>query len=112
MLIPTGSWATGRPDGRHAPLRIGSDANWIAVSAGAYHTVALRSDGTLWAWGENSGELGDVRIYDRWSPVQIGFNTDWASISAGSYFTVALKKDGTLWAWGRIGGANWEMGAA
>ena len=66
--------------------------------------MALKQDGTLWAWGENSyGQLGVGDTTDRSSPTQVGSAHDWAAIAPGgadSYHTLALKKDGTLWAWG------------
>ena len=41
------------------------------IAAGYYHMVALKADGTLWGWGDNSwGQLGDETTSDRWSPVQ------------------------------------------
>ena len=71
------------------------------VAAGDNYTVAVRSDGTLWAWGENRrGQLGDGTTTNRSSPVQIGTDSDWQSVAAASAHTVALKRDGTLWAWG------------
>jgi alpha-tubulin suppressor-like RCC1 family protein len=70
-----------------------------ATSAGRAHTIALMTDGTLWAWGDNlSGQLGDGTIEDKYTPVQIGTDSDWESVSAGSIHTTALKTDGTLWA--------------
>jgi hypothetical protein len=64
---------------------------WASISVGAYYTLALKTDGTLWQWG-----------YDKNSdiPIQVGTDTDWASVSAGQYHSLALKTDGTLWAWG------------
>ena len=53
-------------------MQIGSDTNWLSIAAGGAHTIALKSDGTLWAWGWNAyGQLGDGTNTDRWSPVQI-----------------------------------------
>jgi hypothetical protein len=63
--------------------------------------VAVRTDGTLWAWGYNGdGELGDGTTADKSSPVQIGSATNWQSVAAGAYHTVAVRTDRTLWAWG------------
>ena len=77
--------------------------NWIGVSAGYYHTVALKSDGTLWSWGRNDyGQIGDNSSDDKWVPTQeSSSSTEWSEISAGGYHTVALKTDGILWSWGR-----------
>ena len=62
--------------------------------------MALKTDGTLWAWGNNSrGELGQnsKTIYS--SPRQVGSDTTWSSISAGPS-PKAIKTDGTMWTWG------------
>lgn len=76
-----------------------------AVAAGGNHTLAIRDDGTLWAWGWNrDGELGigadalDQRVL---VPTQVGMANDWRAISASLGFTLALRTDGTLWGWGR-----------
>jgi hypothetical protein len=86
---------------KHSPApQIGSDNNWVSVSAGLYYTVALKSDGSLWAWGYNEdGELGDGSTIDQHSPEHIG-SGNWVSVSAGWYHTMALESDGTLWAQG------------
>jgi len=71
------------------------------VAAGSYHTVAVKTDGTLWAWGYNyDGQLGDGTTVNKSSPVQVGTDSHWQSVAAGGYHTVAVKTDGTLWAWG------------
>jgi hypothetical protein len=70
------------------------------VSAQALHSLAIKTNGTLWTWGVNAnGQLGqNDRVY-RSSPVQIG--TDyWSLVSCGQYTTAAIKTDGTLWTWG------------
>lgn len=78
-----------------------SDLLFRQVSAGYSHTVAIKTDGTLWAWGGNlRGQLGDGTTADKSSPVQIGAATNWQSVSAGVQHTVTVRSDGTLWAWG------------
>jgi alpha-tubulin suppressor-like RCC1 family protein len=58
---------------RYLPVRIASpSSNWVSVATGSSHTVATKSDGTLWTWGEgNYGELGDGTTEDRNVPVQV-----------------------------------------
>ena len=86
----------------------------ITVSAGYYHTVAIKEDDTLWAWGDNSnGQLGDGSGLGNFIPVKIGDR--WKDVSAGCYHTVAIKEDDTLWAWGRnyngqLGNGNSDSG--
>ncbi|MBI5017196.1 MAG: hypothetical protein HZB55_17155 [Deltaproteobacteria bacterium] len=77
------------------------DVGWRSIAGGSAHTVAVKADGSLWAWGHNgSGRLGDGTTEDRSTPTRIGTETDWASAAAGLYHTVAVKTDGSLWAWG------------
>lgn len=83
------------------PLPVGAATNWSAVACGLAHTVALRRDGTLWAWGRNyGGQLGDGTTVARSSPVQIGSGSQWVSIRCGQNQTFAVRADGTLWACG------------
>jgi hypothetical protein len=71
--------------------------------------MALKSDGTLYAWGDNNrGEVGDGTTTRRTSPVQVGSDSDWVAVSAGYEVSMALKDDGSLWAWGR--NLNGEVG--
>ncbi len=77
-----------------------------SVSAGVFHTVALKTDGTLLAWGRNNkGQLGDGTLVNRSNPIVVtdalgNTITGIQSVSAGGDSTVALKTDGTLLAWG------------
>jgi hypothetical protein len=74
----------------------------VAISAGADHTVALKSDGTVWAWGSNSeGQLGDGTTTNQLIPTQLSSLSEVTAVSAGLAHTVALKINGTVWAWGR-----------
>jgi alpha-tubulin suppressor-like RCC1 family protein len=94
---------------RFVPAQIGT--GYSAISAGADYTLALKQDGTLWAWGDNSaGQLGDGTTTRRLIPIQIVGN--FVSIAAGTRFSAALKADGSLWVWGNtiwVGGS--ELGA-
>lgn len=76
---------------------------WITgmVVAGENHTVALKADGTVWAWGANAqGQVGNNTTIDQKTPVQAVGLTDVIAISAGTDHTLAVKRDGTVWGWG------------
>ncbi|MGZ9674710.1 Ig-like domain-containing protein [Flavobacterium sp. GNP001] len=89
------------------PTQIGTDTNWssIALHSSNYtisSTLALKTDGTLWAWGTNNdGQLGDGTFVQKNAPVQIGTDTNWSSIDTGESHSLAIKTNGTLWAWGK-----------
>ena len=103
--------------------RIGSETNWVSVSAGDDHNLALKSDGTMWAWGADyGGELGDGRtgmkladgslnVQNR--PVRSVAGNDWAQVWASGNSSFALKRNGSLWAWGlnnfsQLGIGSWK----
>ena len=106
-------WAWGNDDSKtlglgdtvygiiSSPMQIGTDTNWKYVSAGANHGLAIKTDGTLWAWGYNyDGELGDNTNINKEVPVQIGADNNWISTSASDFSSYAIKNDGTLWVYG------------
>ena len=65
------------------------------------HTLAVQTDGSLWAWGlNNHGQLGDGTTVTRHSPVRVGNDYDWHYVSAGGNRTMAVRTDGSLWGWG------------
>ena len=83
------------------PTQVGTDTDWAQVAAGTLHTMAIRADGSLWAWGFNGvGDLGDGTTTDRHSPVRIGTDTDWVYVSAFDSTSLGIRADGSLWAWG------------
>lgn len=83
------------------PVQIPNLDQVSAVSAGDYFSVALRKDGTVWAWGANDGgQLGDGTNSSSTKPVQVSGLTSITAIAAGASHCLALKSDGTVWAWG------------
>lgn len=88
-----------------SPVQVGALTTWSKVQGGnnydAGTAMAIKTDGTLWAWGEGTeGELGDSSTVDKSSPVQVGGLTTWAECAPGGGASQALKTDGTLWVWG------------
>lgn len=82
----------------------------IATSIGSYHGLALKSDGTVWAWGQNNdGQLGNNSTTNSSAPVEVlagacagcgTYLSGVVAIAAGSFHSVALRSDGTVWTWG------------
>jgi alpha-tubulin suppressor-like RCC1 family protein len=111
-------------------------ANWKQVVGSQYHTTAIKTDGTLWSWGDGGGgNLGVNDTSSRLTPVTtFAGGTNWKQVSSGNFFTAAIKTDGTLWTWGNnddgrlgtndsnitrltpvttfAGGTNWKQVAA
>lgn len=95
---------SGAGTNRSSPVQVGTATDWLLASAGFYHVVALKSTGTIWAFGRNdNGQLGLGDIVNRSSPVQIGTSAGWADVQCAGEFSVALRTDNTLWAWGNNG---------
>ena len=87
---------------RSSPVQIGALTTWYQISSANQHSIAVKTDGTLWSWGTNSyGRLGLNDTANRSSPVQVGALTTWSQIAGGSNFSCAIKTDGTFWGWGR-----------
>jgi alpha-tubulin suppressor-like RCC1 family protein len=97
------AWAWGRDNkgqlghgttvDKSSPVQIGALTDWSSVSAGGNsHSVAVKTDGTAWAWGFGyAGMLGNGTAVNKSSPVQIGSLTNWSSVSAGSFHSLAIK---------------------
>src|SRR5262245_14086771 len=86
--------------GRAKPTPVTGLDDVSAVAAGGYHSLALKRDGTVWAWGSNQhGQLGIGTNEHQSSPVQVRLDGVQA-IGAGTEFSVALRADGSVWAWG------------
>ncbi len=81
----------------------------IAIAAGSQHTVGLKSDGTVWAWGANSyGQLGDGTAVQKAFPVSVPGVPGVTAIAAGASHTAALQNGGSVVAWGKNG--NGQLG--
>ena len=79
-----------------AEFKINSGIEMVSAS---WHTMALQTDGSLWAWGQNSGgRLGTGDTVDQLTPARV--MEDVSFITAGLDHSMAIKKDGSLWAWG------------
>ncbi len=92
-----GQLGNGTNTSRSTPVKVMENVQ--SVSAGEYHTMILKNDGSLWATGGNwYGQLGDGTNSDRSTPVQVMENVQY--VSAGGYHTMIIKNDGSLWATG------------
>jgi hypothetical protein len=83
--------------------QITTSNDWVKVSPSSYFTLALKSNGTIWAWGQNNNyQLGNSpATAQQLFPIQVGTDTDWVEIAAGTSTTsFAIKSDGTIWGWG------------
>ena len=97
-----------------SPVQVGSDTTWKASYRPDYlyaSSMAVKNDGTLWAWGNNQyGQLGQNSLTKYSSPVQVGTDTTWPKVKSERKFgfsntsiyssPLVIKTDGTLWAWG------------
>lgn len=85
----------------HELTQIGTDTDWLRVSGGEGHTLAMKTDSTLWSWGEGAS-TGHGSITNNHIPMQLT-NDKWKDFSAGSSNSLAVKSDGTLWEWNGLG---------
>lgn len=97
----------------NTPVQVPNLSGIVAVKAGTDHSLALKNDGTLWAWGYNYyGQLGNNSTVTPPTPVQVSGLTNVISFAPGSYgstglgFNVAVKSDGSVWTWGSSSNSN------
>ena len=92
---------------RSSPVQtVAGGTNWSSVCASNAVCAAIKTDGTLWLWGQNpSGVLGDNSIVSKSSPVQtVAGGANWRQVSSTTTQNIAaIKSDGTLWTWGSNG---------
>jgi alpha-tubulin suppressor-like RCC1 family protein len=110
-----GSLGLGLSDGPiiSTPVQLGTETEWQKVATSQTGTggfeacIAIKTNGTLWVWGDNTaGQLGLGDTIHRSSPTQLGSLQSWKTALLGR----AVKKDGTLWTWGRNTDGNLGLG--
>jgi alpha-tubulin suppressor-like RCC1 family protein len=103
--LTAGAWVTGSP----VPMTTAVFNFTGAVAGGVDHSLAIRSDGSVWAWGLNtSGQLGDGTYNNRYSPVQVMTSssttlTNIVQVVAGNASSMALDATGKVYTWGAQG---------
>lgn len=112
---PNGRLGLGDTTSRSSPTQVGALTNWTVIKShygyGAGPTAAIKTDGTMWAWGSNyAGQLGLGDTANRSSPVQVGALTTWYSCAISNRAILAVKTDGTLWSWGQNYFGNLGLG--
>ena len=89
------------------PIRVSDLCGVVSVAAGSSYSLAVKADGTVWAWGANeSGQLGNGTQTGGRTPVSVSGLSGVVSVAAGWLLSIALKQDGTVWAWGEWGGGG------
>lgn len=104
-----GRLGLGNTVSRSSPVQLThtSNARWQTVSAGATHTLSVRTDGSLWAWGNGAdGRLGLNSTTQQTLPSKIISDSVWDHASAGYAHSAAIDANGSLWAWGSNGGGR------
>ena len=114
LLAPNGSiWSWGGTDSHLVaflgsstisaiPLQLGSDRDWRQVAFSDLQVFAIKSNGTLWAWGRLGAASRQRKAQSQTiAPTSLGAASNWVAVSAGVAHGIGLKDDGSLWAWGR-----------
>jgi alpha-tubulin suppressor-like RCC1 family protein len=100
----SGQLGNGTTTHSSAPVQVSGLSDVTAIAAGSAqgdHSLALRTDGSVWAWGDNyAGQLGNGTTTDSPTPVQVSGLSDVTAIAAGFNPSLALRTDGTVQAWG------------
>ena len=97
---------------RNAPTQVGIASDWIAISTGGSHSLAINSSGELYAWGSNNrGQTGlGTDTGNTLAPTRVGTASNWTAIAAGNNYSLAINSSGELWAWGSNGSGHTGLG--
>ena len=96
-----GDGTSGASSHKTTPVQVSGLTGVVAIAAGSSSSIALKNDGTVWAWGLNDdGQLGDGTTTQRNTPVQVIGLTDIIAVAGGYIHFVFLKNDGTVWSVG------------
>ncbi len=111
----SGELGDGTTTDRSTPVQVSGLSSVTALAAGGNagdteaHSLAVKSDGTVWAWGSNSnGQLGDGTTTGRSTPVQVSGLSGVSGVAASYRHSLALKSDGTVRGWGF--NQNYQLG--
>lgn len=88
---------------RTTPVQINDTNNWKLISSGQGHSLAIRDDDKLFAWGENSGYalgVGSAQTQDRASPTEVVGSILWKNAIGGEEYSLALNQEDKLFGWG------------
>ena len=115
----TGQLGQGNTTSYSSPVQVGGLTTWASIGPGSetdaansMWSMAIKTDGTLWAWGKNAnGQLGNGNTTNYSSPIQIGALTTWIQVLGGRKSSYARKTDGTIWAWGNGGDGQLGTGS-
>lgn len=96
----------------NALTQIGADTDWRDFSATDAAALAIKTNGTLWAWGNNSNFQTGLNTATGFAtiPTQVGTDTDWSQAATGTVMGAGIKTDGTLWTWGLNASGNTGQG--
>jgi alpha-tubulin suppressor-like RCC1 family protein len=96
--------------GSSVPVRQQGLSGVVALDGGDAHSLVQRTDGTLWAWGDNGyGQVGNATLVDQLSPLQVLAASARGMVAAGTWFSYVLRADGTLWGFGL--NENYQIGS-
>ena len=105
--LTSGALGDNSTGSRTSPIQVAGAHSFIKIACGKIHSLGLKADSSLWAWGQNIyGQLGHNDTNYRSSPVQVVGSHSFISITGGNTNSLGLKSDGSCWYWGSLGGNN------